>query len=250
MAPLASSSTPTPTRVQPKRANSSPVPSPSPTKKVRSSPLKPVKDEPDSPEVRDRKPKLEGDDSADVKPKSPRKPKAFVNSLATPHPAPSRWREVYDIIAKQRKGIVAPVDTMGCEQGGRGPEEKPPSEREKRLSTLVSLMLSPQTKDPVTHQATMNLRGLPKGLSLESLLEEAPEAINACINKVGFHNVKTGSLKKLGIRLRDMHDGDVPGDLRESAPLHPCNSRSPSVSPRNRRMRTKDCDPLPQLDRG
>ena len=78
--------------------------------------------------------------------------------------------------------IFAPVDGMGCEQGGRNPKqegEEEPVESEKvcsragrihlrfwrpitltrfggpqdkRLSIIVSLMLSSQTKDPVTHQ--------------------------------------------------------------------------------------------------
>lgn len=75
-------------------------------------------------------------------------------------------------------------------------------------------MLSSQTKDPVTHQATMNLRqNLAGGLTLASLLASTPEEINACISKVGFHNVKTANLKKLAVSLRDDHAGLVPRDL-------------------------------------
>lgn len=48
--------------------------------------------------------------------KSPRKPKPVQQSLATPHPAPTKWREVYDIIKYMRSRTVAPVDTMGCDQ--------------------------------------------------------------------------------------------------------------------------------------
>lgn len=80
-------------------------------------------------------------------------------------------------------------------------------------------MLSSQTKDPVTHQATMNLRQMLRGgLSVDGLLDATPEEINACINKVGFHNIKTGNLAKLAIKLRDEHNGEVPEDLRESLP--------------------------------
>ncbi|KAM0792169.1 hypothetical protein ACM66B_004866 [Microbotryomycetes sp. NB124-2] len=145
---------------------------------------------------------------------SPRKPKVHVEKLDKPHPEPTKWRKQYEIIQEQRKRIVAPVDTMGCEQGGRERDEAPPSEKDKRLSTLVSLMLSSQTKDPVTHQATQNLRTqLPGGLTLDGLLQATPEQIDACICKVGFHNIKTANLKKLAIRLRDEHGGDVPSDL-------------------------------------
>lgn len=32
-----------------------------------------------------------------------------------PHPAPPHWKEVYEIMKKQRLSFVAPVDTMGCQ---------------------------------------------------------------------------------------------------------------------------------------
>jgi endonuclease-3 len=44
-------------------------------------------------------------------------------SLVVPHPPPKNWEKQYEIIREQRKRIVAPVDLMGCEQGGRNPEE-------------------------------------------------------------------------------------------------------------------------------
>lgn len=47
---------------------------------------------------------------------SPRRPKPIQQSLAVPHPAPLRWREAYDTIKRMRANIVAPVDTMGCDQ--------------------------------------------------------------------------------------------------------------------------------------
>ncbi|KAK4053685.1 alpha,alpha-trehalase nth1 [Microbotryomycetes sp. JL201] len=145
---------------------------------------------------------------------SPRKPKPHIEKLDVPHPDPLKWREQYEMIQKMRENIVAPVDTMGCEQGGRERNETPPSDKDNRLSILVSLMLSSQTKDPVTHQAVQNLRNqLPGGLTLEALIDATPEEIDACICKVGFHNIKTMNLKKLAIRLRDEHGGDVPADL-------------------------------------
>lgn len=46
-------------------------------------------------------------------------------------------------------------------------------------------MLSSQTKDPVTHEAMMNLRrNLPGGLTLESLRGATEEQIQQCICKV------------------------------------------------------------------
>jgi len=46
-------------------------------------------------------------------PASPKKFKAIPQSLATPHPPPSTWRETYDTIRDMRSRFVAPVDTMG-----------------------------------------------------------------------------------------------------------------------------------------
>ena len=52
---------------------------------------------------------------------------------------------------------------------------------------MVSLMMSSQTKDPVTHQATQNLkRNLRHGLSLQGLLEATEEEIDAQICKASF----------------------------------------------------------------
>jgi endonuclease-3 len=46
----------------------------------------------------------------------PRRQKSVPTALQEPHPAPERWREVYDIIKDMRSRTVAPVDTMGCDQ--------------------------------------------------------------------------------------------------------------------------------------
>lgn len=110
--------------------------------------------------------------------------------------------------------------------------------QDKKLSTLVSLMLSSQTKDPVrflfpsvsdllfvlpyrnsqvTHLATQNLRhNLPlPGLSLESLLSATIPEIDECIKKVGFHTTKAGNLKLMAEKVRDQHGGEVPEDLEK-----------------------------------
>ncbi|KAK6429592.1 alpha,alpha-trehalase nth1, partial [Oleoguttula sp. CCFEE 5521] len=82
--------------------------------------------------------------------------------------APANWEEVYAITTEMRKRVIAPVDTMGCEDLA----EKTRSPRDQRLQTLIALMLSSQTKDPVTAAAIRSLQeGLPGGLNLESLLE-------------------------------------------------------------------------------
>ncbi|GAA5951772.1 hypothetical protein JCM3765_003114 [Sporobolomyces pararoseus] len=167
----------------------------------------------------DFKPTIQ-DEEEESKPKPPKRKTSSPTKkapLSVAHPAPKNWEKQYEIIREQRKRIVAPVDMMGCEQGGRDPDEPVVelSRKDKKLSTLVSLMLSSQTKDPVTHQATQNLRNnlrLP-GLKLESLLEATAEEIDECIKKVGFHNTKAVNLKLMAEKVRDEHDGEVPEDL-------------------------------------
>jgi endonuclease-3 len=52
--------------------------------------------------------------------KSPQKSKTlYKKALATPHPTPPHWREVYDCIKEMRSQTVAPVDTMGCHMAQR-----------------------------------------------------------------------------------------------------------------------------------
>ncbi len=69
---------------------------------------------------------------------SPKKPKPIPQSLATPHPAPERWREVYDAIKAMRSNIVAPVDSMGSDSAQLS--EKEPQVR--RLQILPVRVLS------------------------------------------------------------------------------------------------------------
>ena len=91
-----------------------------------------------------------------------------------------------------RKRVLAPVDTMGCESLA----EDHRSPRDRRLQTLVALMLSSQTKDTVTAVAMKTLQEhLPGGFCLESLLIVEPDALNKLIEKVGFHNNKTKFIK-------------------------------------------------------
>jgi len=57
----------------------------------------------------------------------------------------------------------------------------------KRLATLISLMLSSQTKDEVTDAAVDKLRvALGGTVSLDALLAAEEHAIADAINKVGF----------------------------------------------------------------
>jgi hypothetical protein len=130
---------------------------------------------------------------------SPRKQKAIVMELEKPHPAPPNWEKQYALIEEMRAGIEAPVDTMGCAKSmtGEGPLKVCQYDylalvyternylQDQRFGTLVSLMLSSQTKDEVTSAAVTNLRRvLPGGLTIESLLAADPSVISEAIGKV------------------------------------------------------------------
>jgi endonuclease III len=126
---------------------------------------------------------------------------------------------LYFKIKKQREKIEAPVDTMGCSIAPAGiPEE------ERRLHILVSLFLSSQTRDEVTYAAMERLRRmLPEGregkseeyngLTIENLVSSSTGFINGCIEKVGFHNRKAESLKKMAVILKERGMPETLGDV-------------------------------------
>lgn len=143
---------------------------------------------------------------------------------------PKRWREQYELLCQLRREIITPVDTMGCEENGQearradrgrlradGSEESTDDKAQRlRFTTLVSLMLSSQTKDPVTADAVHQLQTrLSDGLTLKSLQEAPDELILECIGKVGFFRRKTEYLKKMTHILEDQFGGDVPRTAEE-----------------------------------
>ncbi|KZT11151.1 DNA glycosylase [Laetiporus sulphureus 93-53] len=165
--------------------------------------------------------------SSDVKPDStthakasqggsPRKRKSASQASGAFHPAPPRWREAYDKIKEMRSRVVAPVDTMGC---GRAQlfETIP---KNQRFATLVSLMLSSQTKDEVTSAAVDRLREAVGGsLSVDAILRADDSTISDAICKVGFWRRKTEYIKRTAQRLHDDFDSDVPKTVEELCTL-------------------------------
>jgi len=144
------------------------------------------------------------------------KKKAILHALDTPHPAPPRWRETYEAIAEMRRQVLAPVDGMGCANAGDN-EQDPKS---KRLSILISLMLSSQTKDEVTHEAVSKIRAAAGGeITLGNMLAMSTETLQGAINKVGFWSKKTTYIMEAMKRLRDDFDGDVPETVEELTSL-------------------------------
>ena len=125
---------------------------------------------------------------------------------------PANWKEIYDAVAEMRKLRPAPVDTMGCENHMENEALTP---KVKRFHTLISLMLSSQTKDTTNALTMQRLRQElpPPGLTLQTILECEPEKLNEIIWAVGFHNNKTKYIKAAAEILRDQYDGDIPDTL-------------------------------------
>ncbi|THH04467.1 hypothetical protein EW145_g5503 [Phellinidium pouzarii] len=136
--------------------------------------------------------------------------------LDEPHPAPSKWEETFNAIREMRKKYVAPVDTMGCDQA----KYRETDPKARRLSTLVSLMLSSQTKDEVTDAAVAKLRKALGGtITIEAIIEADEGTISEAIAKVGFWRRKTQYIKRAAVRLRDDFNSDVPKTADELCSL-------------------------------
>jgi len=147
---------------------------------------------------------------------SPRKAKLVPQALKVPHPAPLNWRDTYDTIKRMRAKIVAPVDTMGCDRA----QLKESEPKNQRFATLVSLMLSSQTKDAVTDAAVSNLREAVGGtLSVDNIIAADEGAISEAIAKVGFWRRKTQYIKQAAAKLRAEFDSDVPKTVDELCSL-------------------------------
>ena len=134
---------------------------------------------------------------------------------------PKNWREVISLIEEAREGIVAPVDEVGAEALGdwdaveRGEIEP----KVARFRTLLSLMLSSQTKDPVTANAMKNLNKRFAPLSVTTMLGASEADIDECINKVGFHNKKSVFIKETVAILHKRYNDDVPSTIAEITEL-------------------------------
>lgn len=114
---------------------------------------------------------------------------------------------MWEGIHKMRQASLAPVDTMGC-----GVElKKGAAVNDKRYHTLISLMLSAQTKDEVTHATTKSLV-VDHNLSVDTILKTPEATLNIWIGKVGFHNTKAKHIKKTTELLKEKHGGCVPSN--------------------------------------
>ncbi|KAF9362118.1 DNA N-glycosylase and apurinic/apyrimidinic (AP) lyase [Mortierella sp. AD094] len=122
---------------------------------------------------------------------------------------PAGWEITLDRIREFRLENTAPVDTMGCERLAEVGEHIPPEV--SRFQTLMSLVLSSQTKDTVTSVAIRRLqKELKGGLTIQGVLDVPSEKLNSIISAVGFHNKKTIFMKQVAEICKTQYNGDIP----------------------------------------
>lgn len=128
--------------------------------------------------------------------------------------APTNWLKTIENIRKVRQKFPAPVDTMGCDQA----HTRTDKDVDQRFQVLVSLMLSSQTKDPITWQAVQNLKE--KGMGNVSGISGAREKdIEDTIYPVGFYRRKAIYLKKVAEILKNEYNGDIPDSIKNLCDL-------------------------------
>lgn len=141
--------------------------------------------------------------------------------------APKGWIEFYNELVDMRAKMVAPVDHMGCERipDGITPFLLVNDPKTYRFQLLISLMLSSQTKDEVINDAMRKLhyglrdKGFEKGLTLESVQTLTDQELDGFIGKVGFHNRKTGYIKKACTILQEKFESDIPTTIEDIVSL-------------------------------
>ena len=124
---------------------------------------------------------------------------------------PKNWLQIYENIEKMRSKTIAPVDTMGCDQCYD--TDIIISDKQKRFQILVALMLSSQTKDPVTYAAMNRLRQ--HNLSIEFIDKISCNELMQLIKPVGFYRRKAEYLKQTAKILMEKYNGDIPKTIDE-----------------------------------
>ncbi|VVC86553.1 unnamed protein product [Leptidea sinapis] len=126
---------------------------------------------------------------------------------------PVHWRNFLVNLRTMRAKCDAPVDTMGCHMCTDLNE----SPKIKRYQSLISLMLSSQTKDQVTFAAMQRLRE--RGLCVDNILAMSDEELGKLIYPVGFWKTKVKYIKKTTQTLKEMYDGDIPDSVEKLCKL-------------------------------
>ena len=134
--------------------------------------------------------------------------------MSNPSKAPSNWKEQWDGIFRERgRSISGPVDTMGCERL----YDADASPKTRRFQILVSLLLSPQSKDEKTAESMQNLKAI--GLTPQKIVSMTQEELEPLIKPSGLYRGKAKSLLATSKMLIEKFDGDVPNNLQDMLSL-------------------------------
>ncbi|XP_031765355.2 endonuclease III-like protein 1 isoform X2 [Galleria mellonella] len=126
---------------------------------------------------------------------------------------PPNWKEFLVNLRIMRSNNDAPVDSMGCHMSMD--ENAPP--KVYRYQSLISLMLSSQTKDQVTFAAMERLRA--RGLTIDNILNMSDEELGQLIYPVGFWKTKVKYIKKTTQTLKDQYNSDIPDSVEKLCKL-------------------------------
>ena len=133
--------------------------------------------------------------------------KSMVKDAKVVKFVPNNWEELYANIKIMRKSMTAPVDEMGCEQSF----EKGMDPKIQRYQILVSLMLSSQTRDQMTHLACKRLGEF--SFNPEILSKIDSKILEDLIKSVCFYRVKAKHIKMTSAILLEEYGGDIPPDI-------------------------------------
>ncbi|VDK77448.1 unnamed protein product [Litomosoides sigmodontis] len=114
------------------------------------------------------------------------------------------WMKHLENIKLMRSNWDAPVDSMGCHMLADALAEP----KVFRFQTLLSLMLSSQTKDHITAAAMHRLRQ--HGCTVDDLIAISTEDLQQLLIPVGFYKKKAAYVKKVAEILKERYDSDIP----------------------------------------
>lgn len=126
--------------------------------------------------------------------------------------APKGWEETYELIKAQRSRVEAPVDVVGCTSLSENTTEPI-----RRYQTLISLMLSSQTRDEMTARAMTNLKQF--GLTPTKIAGTPTSKLEELIRPVGFYKRKAQYIKETTNTLLEKYNGDIPETVEEMIKL-------------------------------
>ncbi|TYZ66664.1 hypothetical protein PybrP1_007482 [[Pythium] brassicae (nom. inval.)] len=126
--------------------------------------------------------------------------------------APANWKQMLEGIQTMRAAGGAEVDSMGCEIYKK---DTVPA-HEWRFHTLVSAMLSSQTKDPVNAAAMERLMARDGGLTVQAMLVIDESELAQTIHPVGFYRNKAKYIKQVASILTARASGAAVVDIPDT----------------------------------